>query len=326
MGTKVLLGLDGGGTYTRIAITDMDGNLLSYVEKKGASSLHKDLQAAQNVHNAVYESVDKAGCSLGDIVGIAAGVAGLDGDSDLEWARELTHIDGLECVSRHVNDAVVAHVGAFLSKPGIISISGTGSINFGITESGKHIRNYDFHHYNATAARFLSYDIVYRIIAGEADQSDSGLVKQALNHFGVRDLSELVELGLQGFVKDSRARDKQFGDFAPMVTDAAMKGSNLAMEICNQAAADIVTGIKLVGACFDSDTVSVALIGSVANSGYIKAAIDRDLSEKANKRYMLSEPVLPAVLGAIILAMELNGMDMDERILNNLSRSAVSIA
>lgn len=90
MKNKVVMGLDGGGTHTRIAITDTDGNLLSYVERKSASNIDKDLLARDNVHNAVYEAVSKANCSLGDIVSLSAGVAGLDNESDLEWARDLT--------------------------------------------------------------------------------------------------------------------------------------------------------------------------------------------------------------------------------------------
>jgi glucosamine kinase len=227
MNKKVILGLDGGGTYTRIAITDTEGNLLSYVESKGASSIYKDIKASENVHNAINEAVDKADCSLGDIISLAAGVAGLDHESDLEWARELTRIDGLNCLSRHVNDAVTAHSGAFFSKPGIIAISGTGSNIFGITENGRHISNYNFHHYAATAARFLSYDTVYKIIAGETNQTDDDLVDQVLTYFEAADLSALSKQGSEGFTADKRARDKQFGNLAPVITNAALNGSDL---------------------------------------------------------------------------------------------------
>ncbi|HBL84838.1 MAG: hypothetical protein A2Y17_05110 [Clostridiales bacterium GWF2_38_85] len=325
MSRNVILGIDGGGTYTRVAITSTEGILLSYVESKGAASIYKDLNAKVNVCNAIQEVVNQANCKLEDIVGLAAGVAGLDNDSDLEWVRELTHIDGLECSSQHVNDAVIAHKGAFLSKPGIIAISGTGSIIFGITESGKYIRNYNFHHYAATAARFLSYDTVYKIIAGETDRTDSELVEQVLKHFKVKDLAELAQLGSEGFVEDSRDRNKQFGDLAPVITDAALRGSHLAIEICNQAATAIITGVKLIGSCFDSETVAVALIGSVVNSVYIKNTINELINIQAYKKYNVIEPALPAVLGAITMAMEQKGIALNETVQNNLVKSAAAI-
>jgi glucosamine kinase len=35
----------------------------------------------------------------------------------------------------HVNDAVIAHAGALRSEPGIVAISGTGSIVLDITQA-----------------------------------------------------------------------------------------------------------------------------------------------------------------------------------------------
>lgn len=43
---------------------------------------------------------------------------------------------GIDCLKQHVNDAVVAHSGALLKDPGIIVISGTGSIIYALTEEG----------------------------------------------------------------------------------------------------------------------------------------------------------------------------------------------
>ncbi|MDF2941794.1 MAG: ATPase BadF/BadG/BcrA/BcrD type [Herbinix sp.] len=321
MSDKVVLGIDGGGTYTRAAITDMDGNLLSYVEWKGGAFIYKDSNAKENVFNAVHVAVKKANCELNNIVSVVAGVAGYDNESDLEWVRELTNIDGLKCASQHVNDAVIAHKGALISKPGIIAISGTGSVIYGITDTEKHIRNYDFHYYADTAARCLSYNSVHKIIAGETDQTDNEFVNKVYKYFSVNDLSDLVKFGSEGFIHDYKQRDKLFGDMASIVTDAALEGSHLAINICSQAASELVTGIRLIGANFKADTIPVALIGSVANSRFIKNTIHNTLSQKNNKKYLMKEPVLPAVLGAIILALQLNKIDINKQILNNLIKS-----
>ncbi len=60
----------------------------------------------------------------------------------------------------HVNDAVSAHRGALMDEQGIDVMAGTGSIIVGMTDDGQMIRNYDFHHYAASAARFIAYDAV----------------------------------------------------------------------------------------------------------------------------------------------------------------------
>ena len=74
---NLILGIDGGGTYTRAALTDMDGKFVSSVERPGAASMHKDPNARENVHGAVREVLGKAGRSLSDIAAAAIGTAGL---------------------------------------------------------------------------------------------------------------------------------------------------------------------------------------------------------------------------------------------------------
>jgi glucosamine kinase len=132
-------------------------------------------------------------------VGLVAGIAGYDSEDDLKWVEGLTKINGLSCRKQHVNDAVIAHAGAFLTKPGIIVISGTGSIIFAIIEEGKKIRNFDLHHYAYSAARFLSYYSVFSIMAGETDSSDKRLIEKVLVYWGMSNISDLHQIAIKGF-------------------------------------------------------------------------------------------------------------------------------
>ena len=325
MQNDVLLGIDGGGTYIRTAIVDLEGNLLSYVKWTGGAFIHKDANAKENVRRAVLLALEKADRTLSDIVAATAGVAGYDSECDLEWVHQLTDMDGLHCLTRHVNDAVIAHAGALLSKPGIIAISGTGSSIYGITETGRHIRNYDFGHYASSAARFLSYNSVYKIIAGAADSTDAEFVNRVLEYFHIQDVAALARQGAEGFIQDGQERNKFFGDMAPMVTDAALEGSHLAAAVCRHAAGELATGIRLVGANFESPSVSVALIGSVANSAIMKEQILDALKQTSNKEYHIVDPQLPAVLGAILLSMQLYHIRIQDHILMNLYKSAGQI-
>ena len=318
----MVIGIDGGGTYTRAAITNTEGNLLSYIEYKGGASIKKDPKANENVAGAIRAALEKAGCTLSQITGLTAGVANIDSEKDLEWARKLTDIEGLDCPVQHVNDSVIANVGALLFKPGIISIGGTGTTTLGITEDGQYIRNYDFNHYAPAAARMLSYDCVHKVIAGETDDTDSELISAVFKHFNVGNVSALAKMGAKGFMEDYPANVKHFGDFAPVVTESALSGSRLAVKICTKAAEDIVTSIRLIGACFESAVVPVALIGAVANSEFIKNAITQALqAEGNNKIYHLAEPSAPPVLGAAMMAMQLSGIEMNEKILANISKA-----
>jgi glucosamine kinase len=298
---------------------DLEGNVLSFVEA-GASSFHKDVNAKRNVRGAIADAIAKAGCSPRDVRAVVAGIAGYDSEGDLEWVEPLTDVEGLICLRRHFNDAVVAHSGALMSEPGIIVICGTGSIIFAVTEDGRYIRNYDMHHYAAGAARFLAYDAVYELLAGFTDHSDEELVAVMLRSLGISSVDALRERALNGFIPEPRERDKAFGSLAPAITAAALSGSRLARTVCDRAVHQIVVGVSMLGAYFNKDVpVKVALIGSVANSPYMKRRISERLAAGAVPRYELKDPRFSPVAGAVLLALKEAGVPVTDQVLRNMS-------
>jgi glucosamine kinase len=314
----IVIGIDGGGTNTRVMAVDFRGNVLAYVEA-GGSSPKKDTNAKSNVQKAIMQAVAEAGRELKDVEYLVAGLAGLDSEDDKEWAEQLTEMPGLDCPRWHVNDAVVAHAGAFLNKPGIIVISGTGSIIFAINEEGRHIRNYDFYHYASSAARFLSYDAVFEMLAGNIGLSDQRLVRKVLDFWQVDSVSGLRDLGLNGFVRDRRERDRRFGEMSPFITEAAAEGSALARKVCDKAVEAIVVGVELLGSCFGSDEVSVGYIGSVVRSVYIKDRLTQALAARNGKQYRVKEPALSAVAGSVLIALERSGKRVDDSLAARLN-------
>ena len=303
MQEKVFMGIDGGGTYTRVAIANEEGIILSHVKWNGGAHVRKNATAKVNVHQAIMSALEHANCAVEDVCALGAGIAGYDSEEDLKKINELTEIPGLSCAKKHANDAVVAHVGALLGQPGILAISGSGSIVYGITEKGEHIRNYDFNHRSKTGAQHLTFAFVHRVLAGDIDETDDEIVQALLKHFKVKNIPELAWLGAAGFENAYDKRKELFGSFAKSITDAAISNSNLAKAVCEQAALNLSTGIKMVGACFESDAINVALTGSVANSKYIKERIGKRLLSARNKSFILSEPVLQPEFGAIVMAM-----------------------
>ncbi|MBC7806031.1 MAG: ATPase [Akkermansiaceae bacterium] len=320
---EIVIGIDGGGTYTRAVVTDLSGRVLATV-RAGAASPNKTVHARENVQGAIRDVVSQAGHTLADVAGLVAGMAGLDSPGDQEWAITFTELPGLNCPRLHVNDAVVAHAGALRSLPGIIAISGTGSIVFGVTESGRYLRNYDFHHYASSAARHLSYDAVYRILAGSTQPEDDAFVAQILTYWHAANLTELHERGTAGFVADNNERTRLFGEMAPLVSTAALNGVPLARAVCDAAIDALGVGIRLVGNGFAGETVSVALIGSVVNSGYMKRGVRHTLTASTAKRYHIIDAAFPAEIGAILMALTRYGVPIDDAIIGALKEYRVT--
>ncbi|MGG3283903.1 N-acetylglucosamine kinase [Paenibacillus solani] len=319
MKDEVVIGIDGGGSHTRVMVCDLNGNVLAYTVG-GASSIHKDSNSHENVQQTILSSLTMAGCELNQVKGLYAGIAGYESEQDMEWVTRLTAIEGLDCPKWYVNDSVVAHAGAFMGKPGIVVVSGTGSMILGITEQETPIRNVDFHHYAASAARFLSYDAVYQLLAGMNDPSDEALVGHIQSFWNVENMEQLRMLALTGFIKDRQERDKKFGEMAPLVTSAAEAGSRLARNVCDEAMKQIMIGVEILGSYFQQDHISVTGIGSVINCPYMTTQLRDSLKLSHNKQYEFITPQLSAAAGAVLLAFRNLGTNVNEHTIESMRK------
>lgn len=323
---EVVIGIDGGGTHTRVMVSSLDGHVLSYVES-GAAWVHKDLQAADNVQQAILEALQRAGRTLQEVRGLAAGIAGYDSEEDIVWIKELTDVEGLNCPKWHYNDAVAAHYGALLTRPGIVALSGTGSIIVALKEDGQYIRNYDFHHYTGSGARYIAYNATYEALAGHLDDTDQELLSSMLHFWDVDSLQELWQLGQLGFMEDRRERDRRFGQFTPYVTEAAIKGSHLAQRACNRAIEQLKIAIELVAPFLGEEKIPVAFIGSVINSPYFKSKLTALLNETGSKTYSIVEPRFTPVTGSVLYGISrVTGSGIPEELLHHLEQSSYTRA
>lgn len=127
----------------------------------------------------------------------------------------------------------------------------------------------------------IAYEAVYQALAGQADHTDQSLVQDMLKHWGAESIDDFYALAKKGFNHDGRARNKQFAQFAPTVTDAALQGSSIAKRVCNNAIEELQTGIQLLGTAFTSDVVQLACIGGVINSEYFSLQLRQSLASQA---------------------------------------------
>ncbi|MBO9607243.1 MAG: ATPase [Paenibacillaceae bacterium] len=309
MDQRIVIGIDGGGSYTRVMAADPSGRVLAY-SQGGPANAHKDPDAVRHVRQAIEAALREAERSEADVAAIVAGVAGLDRDEDRLWADALIDLPGMRGEKLAVNDARIAQAGALRGQPGIIAIAGTGSIVYGVDESGEQRNNYQFRHYAYAAARHLAYDAVFRIVAGEYAAEDETFVRRVLAYWEAPDTGYLGGLAKDGFRRDRQACDRSFGLMAPLVTEAAETGSPLAASVCRTAAEQLATGVRLIGAGFAGQAVDVALIGGVARCRYIRRHLVRTLGEPTMqpRRYTVVEPAFSPAAGAVMMAFGLAGM------------------
>jgi N-acetylglucosamine kinase-like BadF-type ATPase len=313
----VVIGIDGGGSKLRAMCSDLSGRVIGYAEGASAKPF-PNRAAVLNGPPTLNGVLRAARRKPEDVVWCVAGLAGLDHEADQVWAEEVTRIPGMTCLRAHLNDAEVAHAGALLAKPGIVVVSGAGSIVWGRTEGGRVVRNYDFNHYAPTAARFLSYELVLRLISSDASELDRDLTSAVLDYWKVAQLGELAALAARNSNSNQEELRHAYGQMAPLVTSHAQAGSPLARTVCDEALDRMVTGTTIVATAFEQEAISVALVGGVARSEYFATRVTDRLTKRRERTYRVTQPVLSPVAGAVLLALERAGATLDDSIIESL--------
>lgn len=319
MDIRYVLGVDSGGSHTRVLCADLDGHVLATARAGGGSPTH-NADSKDQVQRALHDVIDLAGVRASDAVGLASGMAGLNSERDRSWADGYFDLDGLDCPRHLVNDSEVAHAGAFAGGPGIMVIAGTGSIILGITESGEQVRNDRYFHY-AGGARHLAFDAMARILIDEDTEADAEFVRAVLAFWDVADKAGLRERIREHESADRNDVKRHYGRIAPLVTGAA-DSSPLASAACEQLARATCVGVRLLAAHFESAAVPVALHGGVAGSAAFTDRFATALTASVRPRLKLVDAVLGPTAGAALLALQRAGVEVDGRVVERLAAGA----
>lgn len=310
-----VIGIDSGGSHTRVVCADLEGRVLGTARGPGGSPTH-NVDARRHVREAIREAMGAV--EPARVVAMVSGMAGFDQEDDLKWAAGFLDLDGLGCRAHVVNDAVVAQAGAFAGAPGIVAIAGTGSMILAVAEDGEVVRNDRYAHY-AGGARHLVFDLMARILIDEDTAADAALLGEIYRYWGVSD-----KPGLRAKARELEAADynevkRLYGRMAPLVTDAA-DSAPVAGAACDQLVRATCVGIRLLAAHFPSPTVRVALLGGLARSKAFAGRVSAELAGVAPAgRFRVADPALPPVAGAALLALQRAGVVVDGRVVERLA-------
>jgi len=198
-----------------------------------------------------------------------------------------------------VNDSVVAHVGALGGDPGVVAVCGTVSSVLGITADGEQVRNYECDHYAAAAARHIGTSALHALLAGEAPEHWP-LGERLLDCWGCASVRELRTAVREDGRFDTSSSGNPLDRVAPLVR-AAADGVPTGRAICDEAIAEVLTGVRLVGGSLAAP-VAVSSAGSVLRSEYVDAEIRRRIAE--TEGYHFVEPAMSPVGGAVFDAID----------------------
>ncbi|MBK0331607.1 hypothetical protein I8D64_09355 [Brachybacterium sp. MASK1Z-5] len=316
-----VIGIDAGGTHTRVGLFDLSGGLLGFATGSGGGPHHND-DARQNIHDTILAAGADARRDPRQARALVAGIAGINRESSNQGqdhgdvVESLVDIGGISGSIRVVNDAISAHRGALAGGPGIIVVAGTGSMILAVADDGAETESGQFQHY-AGAARHLVHDVVQRILIGDVDEGDP-VLDRVYGHFGASGRSELREvvLGLNSNAPNESKR--RFGALAPAVTemiDSSALAQSAAIRLCERTA----LGVGLLMPSIHGASIPVACAGSLANDPAFRGLLQRSLDRLPGPQQpTLVSARLDPVRGSAILALESAGAPVNEKVLGLL--------
>jgi Predicted N-acetylglucosamine kinase len=265
--TFLVAGVDGGGSKTRVIITDEAGTKLG--EAVGAGSAVRPGTAQQSAVTIASTLADAlASCDVTDVAPrmLCVGVAGAGREGERDALLEA--LGALEVAEEVivVPDFAIALEDAFGEGPGVLLISGTGSAAFGRGPSG-------------TSARCGGWGPVcgdegsgawigrraLSVVTASADgrEPETALVGAVLTAAQVNEPQELVAWAAQ-------ATPAVFASLAPVVSSVADAGDLRANAIISLAVEELVLHIRTLARSLFGDeraATPVAFTGGILTRG-----------------------------------------------------------
>jgi N-acetylglucosamine kinase-like BadF-type ATPase len=317
-----LLGIDGGGTKTVGVIADLNGRpLFSAAGGPSNPQVIGFQKASQVVLKVIQKCCRGVRCQPRDLKAVVVGLAGAGRESDRRCAEiEILKLARREHFPlRHLrveSDARIALEGALGGRPGIVLISGTGSIGIAKDQDG------DIHGVGGWGRSLGDEGSGFAI--GRA-----GLVAIARSFDGRGQPTMLTALAAKrfGLSNPQRIISKIYQDLfdpslvAPLVLNAAEKGDKVSKGILEEAALELVHHIRVLLAKFKrrKDRLSGKGITLVLLGGMLERP--NHLSRTLKKKIRLAFPrvdVRPSrespAYGGVLLALErLKGLNNYQR-------------
>lgn len=301
-GARRVIGLDGGGTATRVALADADGRQL--LRRSGPAGLIDPRQpevSAATLIRLIRELAADAGVSL-PVERLCAGLAGAGASTQRERVRAELAAAGVADRITVVPDGRIALEGALAGSPGVLLIAGTGSSAWGRGEDGRVARcgGWGMQVGDEGSAHALGRAALQAaLLAVDGRGETTALLPELLITLDITEPEEIPPWA-------GRAEKAEIAALAPVVVRLAEAGDSVAARILDTAADDLA---RHVTALVDrlgpwSAPVPVVFHGGALREPSLAARVEDRLSY-APARIALQEAAADAVTGAVRMALAL---------------------
>ena len=297
-----VLGIDAGGTKTVCQLADGNGNVIAEARSSGANlQAVGELQVEKVLHEVMEEAIGER-----DVIpaAICLGIAGVDRPDDAAVVRGIMKRIGYKARVLVVNDALVALEAGAPGQPGVVIISGTGSISYGRNADGVAARSGGWGYVlgDEGSGYWIGRAALRAVLRAEDRRGQAtALTRLLLAHFGVDRPQGLIHA-----VYHSNLKPSAIGSLAQCVHQAYTAGDEVAVGILRGAANELESSamsvarrLNLIGQSF-----AFILAGGIFKAvPWLKDELSRRLPVLAPGSSVRLLEVEPAA-GAIRLALQ----------------------
>lgn len=301
MSSELILGIDGGGSKVLVALADRSGRILRTSLGGGVNPMdnpHWQQELERHLHPFRSEARLSAVAAALPAYGEVAQV------SDLQRAAIEQAFPN---VRRQVlNDVDAAHLGAFAGQPGILILSGTGSMSWardaqGISARaggwGDVIGDEGSSHWIGRRALGL----VSQSLDGRA--APTALATALFEHLRI-DAADPMN-GLGAWVATLTSPRSDIAALSVLVDRIAKRGDEGANDLLQQAADELAKHHRAIAGHCDADA-DWTYAGGTLSSGILLDALERRIGKPP------APPILPPIGGALLVAAQLLDWPLDE--------------
>lgn len=314
----VILGVDGGGTHSKIVAADLSGNILARCEFENLNYNNESVEICrERLLAAVRQVLKQAGRADYDFMCI-----GLSALQEKASPEEKQHFLGDAFDSERVylnSDIYMALTAASLWKPEIMIVSGTGAMCIGRDKNGNLFTRGGYG-YMVDNDRGSSYyialnGVIAAIDAVEGYGKGTALTEAMLKRFDIKRVEDIIyTLYMPGYHISRGAQ------FAQDVIELAKQGDLVAAEIVERNVDYLVRYATDVAKMVNERDCGVSVYGGLFQyNPHIREMFTRKLKEKLPdvRVRLLSRP---AEIGALIEYFLQNGL-LTQTVLENLGKN-----
>jgi len=291
---RYFLGVDGGGSKTNVTCIDEEKKVVG--EGTSGSTNFNSVgreKASQHLREAILSALKAAGVPEDQVAGICLSMSGVDRPADKQLVRSwIAPILPEARVDVH-NDAVAALVsGTDGNLFGLVVISGTGTITYGVNKEGETTRAAGWG--PLLGDKGSGYQIGYEILNAVVRALDgrgpaTSLVEAVLTKLNLTKGEELIPWAY------SSVAWERYAQLAPLAAAAARNGDQVAEKILEGQAQDLVVSIQAVAKRLHLENQPFPLVLAGGNFTHEGSYLTDLLKKKVNQQVPHATVLLPTL-------------------------------